>query len=105
MARDGDPAQLGAVFEALYPELVRLAGARMYGQHSTVTPTVLVHELFIRISRGASLSVVDRHHFFAAAAKAMRWIMIEHARRRASEKRGGEQVRVSLEDQLPDALN
>lgn len=103
LARSGDPAQLGAVFEALYPELVRLAGSRLYGRQSTVTPTVLVHELFIRISRGTALSVVDRQHFFAAAAKAMRWIMVEHARRRASEKRGGHHVMVSLEDQIPDA--
>src|SRR3546814_883303 len=46
LARDGEPAQLGVVFEALYPELRRLATSRMYGNVSTFTPTVLVHELF-----------------------------------------------------------
>src|SRR3546814_14500710 len=66
------PAQLGAVFEALYPELRRLANSRMYGNESTFTPTVLVHELFLRITQGSPLALADRNHFFAASAKAMR---------------------------------
>jgi len=103
LARDGEPAQLGAVFEALYPELRRLANSRMYGNESTFTPTVLVHELFLRITQGAPLSLADRNHFFAASAKAMRWIMVEHARQRGADKRGGGQVMVALDDQIPDA--
>src|SRR5690606_4883204 len=91
LARDGEPAQMGAVFEALYPELRRLANSRMYGNESTFTPTVLVHELFLRITQGSPLSLADRNHFFAASAKAMRWIMVEHARQRATDKRGGGQ--------------
>src|SRR3546814_2375951 len=63
---------LGAVFEALYPELRRLANSRMYGNESTFTPTVLVHELFLRITQGSPLALADRNHFFAASAKAMR---------------------------------
>jgi len=103
LARDGEPAQMGAVFEALYPELRRLANSRMYGNESTFTPTVLVHELFLRITQGSPLSLADRNHFFAASAKAMRWIMVEHARQRATDKRGGGQVMVALDDQIPDA--
>src|SRR3546814_1311594 len=72
LARDGEPAQRGAVFEALYPELRRLANSRMYGNESTFTPTVLVHELFLRITQGSPLALADRNHFFAASAKAMR---------------------------------
>jgi len=102
LARDGEPGQLGAVFEALYPELRRLANSRMLGSESTFTPTVLVHELFLRINRGTPLSVTDRNHFFAASAKAMRWILVEHARRRATDKRGGDQVMVDLDDRIPD---
>ena len=102
LARDGQPGQLGAVFEALYPELRRLANSRMLGSEATITPTVLVHELFLRINRGTPLSVVDRNHFFAASAKAMRWILVEHARRRATDKRGGDQVLVALDDRIPD---
>jgi len=102
LARNGEPEQMGAVFEALYPELRRLAGSRMRGTELTVTPTVLVHELFLRISQGAALSVTDRDHFFAASARAMRWILVEHARERATDKRGGGQVALSLDDAIPD---
>jgi RNA polymerase sigma factor (TIGR02999 family) len=102
LARDGEPAKMGAVFEALYPELRRLANSRMYGSESTFTPTVLVHELFLRISQGAPLSLADRNHFFAASAKAMRWILVEHARQRATDKRGGDQVMVDLDERIPD---
>src|SRR3546814_14783740 len=75
----------------------------MYGNESTFTPTVLVHGLFLRITQGSPLALADRNHFFAASAKAMRWIMVEHARQRAADKRGGGQVMVSLDDQIPDA--
>src|SRR5690606_33344211 len=94
---------MDAVFKALYPELRRLAGARMAGRESTLTPTVLVHELFLRISQGSPLSAVDRQHFMAASARAMRWILVEHARQRATGKRGGDQVMVALDDSVPDA--
>src|SRR3546814_15638152 len=60
LARDGEPAQLGAVFEALYPELRRLANSRMYGNESTFTPTVLVHDLFIRLTHGSPLALAAR---------------------------------------------
>ncbi|KAF1687228.1 RNA polymerase subunit sigma [Pseudoxanthomonas broegbernensis] len=103
LARDGQPGRLGAVFEALYPELRRLAGSRMRGTESTITPTVLVHELFLRIGQGTPLSVTDRDHFFAASARAMRWILVEHARQRATDKRGGGQVMLDLDDAIPDA--
>src|SRR5690606_38083089 len=102
-ARDGDSARMDAVFQALYPELRRLANSRMRGRESTLTPTVLVHELFLRISQGAPLSVVDRQHFMAASARAMRWILVEHARQRATDKRGGDQVMVSLDERIADA--
>ena len=103
LARDGEPAKLGAVFEALYPQLLRLANSRMYGGETTFTPTMLVHELFLRISQGSPLVLADRNHFFAASAKAMRWILVEHARRRATEKRGGDQIMVSLDERIPDS--
>ncbi|NLB58509.1 MAG: RNA polymerase subunit sigma, partial [Gammaproteobacteria bacterium] len=73
-ARAGEPEQISAVFEALYPELVRLANSRLRGTEATISPTVLVHELFLRVTQGSPLPVNDRNHFFAASAKAMRWI-------------------------------
>ncbi|MGY0504999.1 ECF-type sigma factor [Luteimonas sp. e5] len=101
-ARNGDSARLGAVFEALYPELCRLANSRMHGREATITPTVLVHELFLRISQGSPMTLVDRNHFFAAAARTMRWILVDHARKRGSEKDGGGQVMVQLHEEIPD---
>ncbi len=104
LSRDGEPARLGAVFEALYPELRRLANSRMQGgKDSTLTPTALVHELFLRVSQGAPMMLNDREHFFAASARAMRWILAEHARQRATDKRGGGQTMVALDDRIPDA--
>ena len=101
-ARDGEPRQLSAVFEALYPQLVRLASSRLRGGDATLTPTVLVHELFLRVSQGRRLELNDRQHFFAASARAMRWILVEHARARAAGKRGGGQLMISLDEQIPD---
>lgn len=100
-AREGESAQMGAVFEAMYPELRRLANSRLRGGEATLTPTALVHELFLRVGNGSSLNATDRNHFFALAASAMRWILVDHARQRATDRRGGDRVKVSLDDQIP----
>lgn len=100
-ARDGEAAQMAAVFEAMYPELRRLANSRLRDSNTTLTPTALVHELFLRVGNGSSLSANDRNHFFALAASTMRWILVDHARQRGADRRGGNQVRVSLNDKIP----
>ena len=100
-ARAGEPERISAVFEALYPELVRLANSRLRGNEATISPTVLVHELYLRITQGNPLPVNDRNHFFAASAKAMRWILVEHARARGTAKSGGGQLMVELDEQIP----
>src|SRR3546814_13837269 len=69
LARDGEPAQLGAVFEALYPELRRLANLRMYGNELTFRPTVLVHALFLRITLVSPPVLADCNTFFAPPAQ------------------------------------
>lgn len=102
-AREGGPEHLSAVFEALYPELVRLANSRLRGNESTLSPTVLVHELYLRITQGSALPLNDRNHFFAASARAMRWILVEHARARGAAKRGGGQLMIELDEQIPGA--
>ena len=102
-AREGGPERLSAVFEALYPELVRLANSRLRGNAVTISPTVLVHELYLRITQGSALPLNDRNHFFAASAKAMRWILVEHARARGAAKRGGGQLMIELDEQIPGA--
>ena len=62
--------------------------------------TVLVSEAYLKLSGGA-LSPENRKHFFATAAQAMRWIVMDHARRARAERHGGQLVRVELEDGLP----
>lgn len=99
-AEGGDAGSLSAVFEALYPELRRIAMARAHAGDNTCSPTVLVHEAYLRLTAGAPLSLTSRKHFFAAAAKAMRWIVVDQARRRGAGKRGGDQVQVTLSERL-----
>src|SRR5690606_8495039 len=84
---DGDEASLDAVFHALYPELRQLAAARLRGGQGTLSPTALVSEFYLRLHDGGPLSLTSRRHFFAAAAKAMRWIIVDQARRRSASKR------------------
>lgn len=99
-AESGDPASLAAVFQSLYPELRRLAASRLRGSGHTITPTVLVNEFYLRLNGAAPLSLGSRRHFFATAAKAMRWIVVDQARRRQAEKRGGGQAPITLSERL-----
>lgn len=99
-AESGSHESLASVFQALYPELRRLAAARLHGGGHTITPTVLVHEFYLRLGEGATLSLSSRRHFFAAAAKAMRWIIVDQARRRSADKRGGGLAPVTLTERI-----
>ncbi len=87
------------ILPLVYDELRHLARARMArlrpGQ--TVTPTEVVHEAYLRLTGGGTASFEGRRHFFFAASRAMRDIMVERARRKASLKRGGDLRRVDLE--------
>jgi len=89
-ARDGDDAKLGLVFEAVYPELRRLASSRARAQPgSPVTTTALVHETFLKLTQARGLEMQDRRHFFRCAAKAMRHILVDQLRAAMAGKRGG----------------
>ncbi len=83
----------------LYDELRALARRLMESEREghTLTPTALVHEAYLRLSRERRIGVEDRGEFFAVAATAMRRILVESARRRRRVKRGGEAERVPLE--------
>ncbi|MCC7337314.1 MAG: sigma-70 family RNA polymerase sigma factor [Pirellulaceae bacterium] len=96
----GDRHAARQLLPLVYQELRRLASQRMLHEKSshTLQPTALVHEAFLRLVGGEdSLSWDGRGHFFAAAAEAMRRILIESARRRNTEKRGGDWERAKLE--------
>ena len=87
---------------AVYAELRRLAGALTAGLRpgQTLQPTALVHEAYLRLVRNRDPGWEGRRHFFGAAARAMREILIEQARRKASHKHGGRAHRVELADGL-----
>lgn len=102
-ASSGDPAALGRVFDELYPELKRIARMRADGGERTLSPTVLINEAFMRLLGSQHLSLNDRRHFLACAARAMRGIVVDHIRWRTADKRGGPGDDVSL-DALPFEL-
>jgi RNA polymerase sigma factor (TIGR02999 family) len=90
-ATEGDRAALDAVFASLYPDLRRVARARLHtqGRADAMNTTVLVHESFMRLVNASGLRLEDRHHFFAYAAKTMRNVIIDAARERKAERHGG----------------
>lgn len=96
--RGGDTAARDRLIAALYPELRGVAERMFRGERSnhTLQPTALINEAWLRLCGGAAVAVDDRSHFFAVAARLMREILIDHARRRARLKRdGGERVTLS----------
>lgn len=98
--RDGDDAALGRVVPLLYSELRRMAARYMAGERAdhTLGPTALVHELYLRLAGQREGPWENRSHFMACAALAMRHILVDHARRHRSEKRGSGLQPVSLEE-------
>jgi len=84
-----DTDALGEVFTLLYGELRRLAKASLGSGEKTLSPTVLIHEAYLRLLGNAQLALNDRHHFLACAARAMRVIWVDNVRRRTALKRGG----------------
>lgn len=102
--QDGEPNAAEELLPLVYDELRKLAAARMAGERldHTLPPTALVHEAYLRliVSSGSSSGNGQwegRGHFFAAAAEAMRRILVDHARNRRRLKRGGNATRRSLD--------
>ena len=95
----GDPHAAQQLLPLVYEELRKLAAARMAaeGPGQTLQPTALVHEAYLRLVGDQQFD--GREHFFAAAAEAMRRILVNHARDRKRLKRGGGRVRLELLDQ------
>ena len=98
--QQGDARAAGELLPLVYEELRKLAAARMAQEQAgqTLQPTALVHEAWLRLTGGKQFPFDGRGHFFAAAAEAMRRILIENARRKGRLKRGGEWERVGLEN-------
>lgn len=90
------------LFAAVYEELWRTAAELMQRERTdhTLRPTALVHEAYLRLIRQDHVRWENRAHFFGIAARAMRQVLVEYARRRAADKRGGGATRVTLGDNL-----
>jgi len=102
--RGGDRSALDKIFAALYPDLTRLARARLRnGQRMTLVDTSgLVHECYERFLRAGRVQVENRAHFFAYSARVMRSIIVDCARRRSAEQRGGDAAKVTLDTSIAD---
>lgn len=100
----GDPRAAEELLPLVYDELRRLARARLakWPSGQTLQPTALVHEAYMRLVGEQDPGWNSRGHFFAAAAIAMRRIMVEQARRKGSLRRGGGRQRVDLRDADPE---
>jgi len=98
--QQGDPTAAEDLLPLVYEELRKLAAQKMAREAPghTLQPTALVHEAWLRLAGNEAPRFSNRAHFFAAAAEAMRRILVESARRRSRRKRGGEWKRVNLED-------
>ena len=96
----GDRKAAEELLPLVYDELRRLAAHRLAGERSqyTLQPTALVHEAWLKLSGDESRQWNGRKHFFAAAAEAMKRIMIDRARRRLAAKRGAGDVRVDSDE-------
>jgi len=118
MARGFNPEELGAtpeerraldrLFSLTYEELRRLASTvKRNDPHATLSPTTLVHEAWLKLANSPHLASTSRLHFKRIAARAMRQLLVEAARRRHSHKRGGSEgtVMVVFDDALNEAAS
>jgi RNA polymerase sigma factor (TIGR02999 family) len=99
-AQQGDPTAASELLPLVYEELRKLAAAKMAKEAAghTLQPTALVHEAWLCLVGSQNQEWNGRAHFFAAAAEAMRRILIDKARRKRAVRHGGSQERVDLED-------
>ena len=98
-----DAVAIKALFTRVYEELKPLARKQLAASDGhTLNTTGLIHEAYLKLARGAERPLHNRVHFFALAAKAMRQIVIDHARARIADKRGGAQLHVVDLDEASD---
>lgn len=105
--RDGDREAFDAMVPHVYDRLQSMARARLRSEQTghTLDTVGLIHEAYLRLAQGANADWQDRAHFFAVASTAMRRVLIDHAKQRSADKRGGGQVHISLDpERLGDAV-
>ncbi len=96
----GDPSAEKSLIEIVYPDLRRLAGAYLRRERPdhTLQPTALVNEAYMKLMGGAGVDFQDRSHFFRVAATLMRRILVDYARGKRADKRGGDARRIPFEE-------
>ncbi len=96
----GDAGAGEQLFPLVYDHLKILARRQLArGSSDTLQTTAVVHEAYVKLVGGARGEFADRGHFYAVASRAMRQILVDYARRRAARKRGGELVRIDLDEE------
>lgn len=102
----GDREALARLIPLVYDDLRRVAAGYLRHERPshTLQATALVHEAYMRLAGEHGLVLQDRKHFFAAAAAVMRHVLIDHARAKGADKRGGDAVRVQLDEALDLAV-
>jgi RNA polymerase sigma factor (TIGR02999 family) len=103
--RAGEQEAREKLIEAAYADLRRIANAHMRSERRdhTLAPTALVHEAYAKLFSGEAVHFADRSHFFAVMSRAMRQILVDYARSRGRQKRGGPEshVRLALDEIEP----
>jgi RNA polymerase sigma-70 factor, ECF subfamily len=99
-AASGERRNIDALMGAIYEDLRRLAVSHMRGERRdhTLQPTALVHEAYVKLVDQRNTDWKDRLHFFAVASRIIRRILVDHARERLADKRGGGRTRIPLDD-------
>ena len=98
----GDRSVVDQLFSVVYEEMRAIARRQLKGnsQRNRFSSSELVHEAYLKLIHGDQIDVSGRSHFFTLSAKAMRQILVDQARAQASQKRGGDVVRIQIDEQL-----
>jgi RNA polymerase sigma factor (TIGR02999 family) len=105
-AAGGDRTAVGRIYTILYPELKAMAHRRVRadGPVAALDTTALVHESYLRLVKADHLSLESRRHFMAYAAHVMRSVVVDFVRQARAQRRGGDQLQVTLNTNLADSL-
>lgn len=102
-SRSGDAVAAAALFPLVYEQLRALAQRQIAGERvdHTLQATALVNEVYLKLVDQTRAQMADRNHFMSVAAEAMRRILVDHARVKRAEKRGGDRAKLPLDTQIP----
>lgn len=106
-ARKGDARAEAQLVDVVYPRLKQIAKKQMRGERAghTLEATALVNEAYLELFKSGERSWENRTHFFAYASSVMRHILVHHARGKSTQKRGGDRLRVTLDDFFEENQN